>query len=279
MDLEQMRKELEALRNGGSRRDQKSSSEGDVRYWRPTPGEHQIRFINLQDTNPNVTHGPIKEWHWHYRVGADGSDRGKTFLCNKRSFNEECPICELASSMWQAQEEFEKEGTPRPDLRQAAINMFAKNRYYANVLVRGEEEKGVQVYSFGKRVAQAAYEVFLDQDYNGKFLDVNDGFDFKIKYELEDPTDKRSAKTIIRPSAKPSPLADTAEEIEDIMSTAYDLDEIYTPSELTDIIAALDKYQSDDFEDLGVEKYQESAETAPADINPALAAAMAKLQG
>ena len=248
MDLEQMRKELEALRSGGNT---KSSSKTDgIKYFRMQPGNnYRVRFVEASDGPP------IKQWHWHYGVNNNN------FVCNKRNFGEDCPVCDLASSIWQEYVATQEAGSPDESLKAAAKKLFARDRFYANVLVRGEESEGVQVFSFGKQAAEMIYECFLNPDYEGKFLDAREGYDFTIKYTRDDPNDVRTSKTLIMPTVKASPIADSNSSIEDIVASAHNLDNLYSATDRDDMLAALDSVGTPDIDSVGTAKYGSNSST------------------
>jgi len=76
-------------------------------------------------------------------------------------------------------------------------------RCYAAVVVRGEEEKGVQIWSFGKTVYQTLLNYMLDEDY-GDITDAKDGFDIKVS--VSKPPGRQYAMTEVRPRPRSTPL-------------------------------------------------------------------------
>ena len=81
INLDKMKAKLETSRNGG--RSQNNTK------WRPSEGDQTIRLLPTEDGDP------FKEFHFHYNVGKNPG-----ILCPKRNYNEDCPICELATSLW-----------------------------------------------------------------------------------------------------------------------------------------------------------------------------------
>ena len=88
IDLSKMRAKLDALQNKDS---------GDNKFWRPSDGEQAIRIVPTEDGDP------FREYFFHYNVGQN---RG--FMCPKRNFGDDCPVCEFASQLW-------KDGTANDD--------------------------------------------------------------------------------------------------------------------------------------------------------------------
>ena len=80
INLDKMREKLAALRGEGKG--------GDSVFWRPEDGEQDIRIV------PTADGDPFKEMWFHYNVEKGG------FLCPKRNFGDDCPVCDFASQLW-----------------------------------------------------------------------------------------------------------------------------------------------------------------------------------
>ena len=113
IDLEKMRAKLATLKGQGGDRDN---------FWRPEDGESNIRIVSTPDGDP------FKERFFHYNVGE-----ARSFLCPKRNFGDNCPVCDFANKLW-------NEGTE--ESKKQAKDLFAKQRFFSPVLVRGEEAEG-----------------------------------------------------------------------------------------------------------------------------------------
>ena len=95
-------------------------------------------------------------------------------------------------------------------------------RVYAAVVVRGEEEKGVQVWSFGKTVYQTLLNYMLDEDY-GDITDPTEGFDIKVN--CNKPPGRQYAMTEVRPRPRSTKLSKDSKQAKEW------LDNIPNPSE------------------------------------------------
>ena len=107
-----------------------------------------------------------------------------------------------------------------------------KESYYAPVLVRGQEHKGVQVWEIGNVPLSQVYSVLAHPDYADENLfDPKNGYDFTI-------TCTDSGKTVsfrgedfvvknydVQPRRKSTPLADSKKEIDAILATIPNLSE------------------------------------------------------
>jgi hypothetical protein len=98
-------------------------------------------------------------------------------------------------------------------------------RAYAPVVVRGEEDKGVQLWSFGKMVYQDILNIMLDPDY-GDITDPLEGRDIKVS--LSKAPGQQWSKTSVMPRGKATKLSSETSKIESWTSTIPDLDEIYS---------------------------------------------------
>ena len=54
-----------------------------------------------------------------------------------------------------------------------------KARYFAPVIVRGEEDKGVRLWQFGKETYEAFLQLAIDEEV-GDYTDINEGRDIKL---------------------------------------------------------------------------------------------------
>ena len=98
-------------------------------------------------------------------------------------------------------------------------------RSYAPVIVRGEEDKGVRLWSFGKTVYQSLLNIMLDEDY-GDITDPEDGRDVKVI--CTKAPGRMWATTEVRPRGKSSPLSSNSETAKKWITNLPDLDEMYT---------------------------------------------------
>ena len=104
--------------------------------WRPTEGEeHTVRLISFPDNDGQ----PFKELWFYYNIP---NQRG---LLAPYQFGDKDPIQELITKL---REDGSKESY------ELAKKLYPSMRCYAAVIVRGEEDKGVQIWSFGKTVYQ-----------------------------------------------------------------------------------------------------------------------------
>ena len=144
-----------------------ANGNGNSVLFRPDDGDTDIRIIPTPDGDP------LKEMFFHYNVGEH---RGG-ILCPKRNFGENCPVCELITKL-------RDEGTK--EAYELCKKLYPKARYYAPVIVRGEEDKGTRVWSFGKTAYKLLLGYFFDPEY-GDFTDIQEGTDITLTYTGHPP--------------------------------------------------------------------------------------------
>ena len=209
VDFDAIRKKLERL--SGNNKNRSSS-------WRPTEGEeHTVRLISFPDNEGQ----PFKELWFYYNIGKE---RG---LLTPHQFGNPDPIQELINKL---REEGSKESY------ELAKKLYPKMRTYAPVIVRGEEDKGVQIWGFGKMVYQALLGLMLDEDY-GDITDPLEGRDIKVVCSKQ--PGKKWAMTEVRPRGKQSNLSENSSNAKEWLSNIPNIDDLFeckTYDELSKII-------------------------------------------
>ena len=220
IDFDAIRKKLDRL-NGNNKN--RSTT------WRPTEGEeHTVRLLSFQDNDGQ----PFKELWFYYNIGKE---RG---LLSPNQFGDPDPIQELITSL---REEGSKESY------ELAKKLYPKMRTYAPVIVRGEEDKGVQIWGFGKMVYQALLGLMLDEDY-GDITDPTEGRDIKVVCSKQ--PGKKWAMTEVRPRGKQSKLSSDVTHAKEWLDNIPDVSDLYqckSYDELTKIVNDwLNEGESDD---------------------------------
>ncbi len=175
-------------------------------FWRPEEGEHTVRIVPFTDNDGQ----PFKERWFYYNVGEN---RG---ILAPKQFGKPDPIQELINKL-------RDEGSP--ESAELCKRLYPKMRAYAPVVVRGEEDKGTQLWSFGKMVYQDILNIMLDPDY-GDITDPLEGRDIKVS--LSKAPGQQWSKTSVMPRGKATKLSSDDDKIKTWTSTIPDLDEIYS---------------------------------------------------
>ncbi len=197
IDFEAIRKKLDRL--SGETRNRTSK-------WKPTEGEeHIVRLLSFPDNDGQ----PFRELWFYYGIG---NNRG---LLAPYQFNNPDPIQELITNL---KDEGSKESY------ELCKKLYPKMRTYAPVIVRGEEDKGVQIWGFGKTVYQTLLGLMLDEDY-GDITDPTTGRDIKVTC-VKQPG-RKWAMTEVRPRGKQTKLSSDSSHAKQWLDSIPNLDDIY----------------------------------------------------
>lgn len=198
IDFEAIRKKLNQLSGNNTK---KASS------WRPTEGEDAtVRLLSFPDNDGQ----PFQERWFYYNIGNNPG------LLAPYQFGKPDPIQELITKL---RDDGSKESY------ELAKKLYPKMRCYAPVIVRGEEEKGVRVWAFGKMVYQSLLNIMLDEDY-GDITDVSEGRDVKVI--CTKTPGRQWATTEVRPRGKQSKLSNSNDQITEWTNNIPNLDDMYT---------------------------------------------------
>ena len=216
LNIELMKQKMASLTGKGEKKNS---------FWRPQEGENNIRIV------PTADGDPFKERFFHYGVGE------QSFLCPKRNFGDDCPVCNLANELW-------NDGTE--DSKAMAKQMFAKQRFFSPVLVRGEESEGIKVWGYGKLAYQKLLGIVLDPDY-GDITDPEDGNDLKLMYGKQPGASYPT--TDIRPRPRKSVLCDDAvggdERCAELLETVPNFETIFERKTTDEVAGILESHLND----------------------------------
>lgn len=210
IDMEKMRQKLSTLQSRGDRKSH---------FWRPQDGEQTIRIVPTSDGDP------FKEYWFHYNLGKNPG-----FLSPKKNFGEDCPLDTFVRELF-------NEGTE--DSIRMAKNLMARQRFFAPVIVRGEEEQGVRIWGFGKTAYQELLNLVLNPDY-GDITDVNEGTDIVLTYGK--PAGAQFPQTNLTPRRRSSPLAEEDEAAQQILDSVPDFDSVFEKKSPEQVKHMLDEF-------------------------------------
>ena len=191
MDLKSIKNKLGALQSQGKSKEKIDYSKS---LWKPKQeGKYQIRIVpsKLDKTNP------FKEVFIHYGMS-------KFPMYALTNWGEKDPIVEFAK---QLQKTNDKENW------KLSKKLEPKMRIFAPVIVRGEEDKGVRLWEFGKEIYMQLLGIADDEDY-GDYTDINEGRDFTVEAVMGDIGGRQGLKSSIRIKPKTSPLSASKNDIE-----------------------------------------------------------------
>ena len=225
MDLNAIKSRLSSLQNkkgGGTKEDRTKTS------WVPTVGKSVIRIVPSKLNKAN----PFREVMFHYGIG------NKTML-SLSNFGEKDPSVKFAS---QLRKTSDKENWS------LAKKIEPKMRIFVPVIVRGEEDKGVRLWQFGREMYLELLGIAEDEDI-GDYTDVMDGRDLTIDTVGPEVTGTKFNKSSVRIKPKTSPLFEDNEQIKLWLA------------EQPDAISLYKKYEFDEMKNILMEWLEPSEET------------------
>ena len=219
MNLDEIRKRMDRLQNKSNG---KSGGEFRKNFWKPPSGEKSIVRIVPYKHNKDV---PFTELYFYFGIG-------KPRMMSLSNFDESDPILEFASQLRKSNE---------PDNVELAKKLYPKMRIFAPVLVRGEEDKGVRFWEFGKMVYTELLGVMMDEDY-GDITDIAAGRDITVEVIPAAETGKMFDTTTVRVKPVQSPLSTDGNAAEGYLDNQKDIKELFTKFSFDEMKDALQKY-------------------------------------
>jgi hypothetical protein len=220
MNLDEIRKRMDRLQNKSTGTQSKSSYKAN--FWKPKAGEKSVIRIVPYKHNKEV---PFTELYFYF--GID-----KPRMISLSNFDESDPILEFATQL-------RKSGDA--DNITLAKKLYPKMRIFAPVIVRGEEDKGVRFWEFGKMVYQELLGVMMDEDY-GDITNISAGRDITVEVIPAKETGKMYDTTTVRVKPVQTPLADSAETVESLLENQNNIVELFTKYSFDEMKDSLQKY-------------------------------------
>jgi len=238
MDIKAIKQKLNALQSSGQKKEKVDYSKY---YWKPKQeGKYQIRIVPSKLDKSN----PFKEVFVHY-----GFSKFPVYALT--NWGEKDPIVEFAKQLRQTND---KENW------KLAKKLDPKMRVFAPVIVRGEEEKGVRLWEFGKEIYMQLLGIAEDEDY-GDFTDINEGRDFTVEAVMGDIGGRQGLKSSIRVKPKTTPLGADQETIKAWLEEQPDILEIQRKMEFDALKEILQNWLNPEDEEDTVDDEEETMGT------------------
>jgi hypothetical protein len=236
MDISAIKQRLNSLQSN-SNTGKKEKIDYTKVLWKPKEeGKYQIRFVPSKLNSKN----PFQEIFVHY-----GFAKFPIFALN--NWGEKDPIIEFAS---QLRKTSDKENWS------LAKKLDPKMRIYAPVIVRGEEEKGVRLWEFGKEIYMQLLGIADDEDY-GDYTNIHEGRDFTVEAIKGDIGGRIGLKCSIRIKPKTTPLTSDASLVQTFLNEQPNILEIQRKMSFEDVKTILQNWLSPETEDGEVEEAEE----------------------
>lgn len=224
MDLSLIKQKLAASQNKGQKKTYEKIDYSKI-FWKPKVGKHQVRIL---PSKFNASF-PFREIQLHY-----GFSKGPILALT--NWGEKDPIVEFAKQL--------RKSSDKEDWN-LAKKIEPKTRYFAAVIVRGEEEKGARLWEFGKLTYDQLLGIAADEDY-GDYTDVAHGRDFTVEGVDDIVAGKKAVKCSIRPKVKSSPVSTEKEIVEKLLEEQPDILSINRHYSFEDLQEILNKWLNPD---------------------------------
>jgi len=185
MDLNAIKQRLDNLQSKAA---PQQKTDYTTIFWRPSIGKQQVRIVPSAFDSSS----PFTELKFYYGIT-------NKVMISPLNFGEKDPIAEFATKLRAG--EYDKENYI------LAKKLDAKNRVFVPVIVRGEEDKGVRLWQFGKLIYEELLSMAMDDEI-GDYTDIVNGRDFTLETVGPESTGTNYNKTSVRPRMKTSSLSD-----------------------------------------------------------------------
>ena len=221
MDLSLLKQKLDGLQqkptSGGQKTDYTKI------FWRPTVGKQQVRIVPSAYDSKN----PFKELKFYYGIT-------NKVMISPLNFGEKDPIHLFAQKL---REEYNKENYV------LAKKLDAKTRIFAPVVVRGEEDKGVRLWQFGKTVYEELLALAVDEEI-GDYTDIAGGRDLTVETVGPESTGTPYNKSSVRVRLKTSPLSEDSNTVQTWLKEQPNPEELFKRYTFEEMKSALEKWLS-----------------------------------
>ena len=243
MDISAIKQRLNTLQSSQNTGKKEKIDYSKV-YWKPKEeGKYQIRIVPSK-LNPQ---NPFQEVLVHYGFS-------KFPIYALTNWGEKDPIVEFASQLRKTNDR---------ENWVLAKKLDPKMRIFAPIVVRGEEEKGVRLWEFGKEIYMQLLGIAEDEDY-GDYTDINDGRDFTVDVVKGDIGGRQGLKSSIRIKPKTTSLGTDASQVEKYLAEQPVLLELQRKMEFEAIKEVLQNWLAP--EDAETETEEEEAEEVIAPV-------------
>ena len=221
MDLSVLKQKLDTLQSKPQGGNQKTDY--TKIFWRPSIGKQQIRIVPSAYDKKN----PFKELKFYYGIT-------NKVMISPLNFGEKDPIALFAAKL---REEYTKENYV------LAKKLDAKNRVFVPVVVRGEEDKGVRLWQFGKTVYEELLALAVDEEI-GDYTDISNGRDITVETVGPESTGTPYNKSSVRVRLKTTSLSEDSSKASEWLENQPNPEELFKRFTFDEMKSALEKWLS-----------------------------------
>lgn len=186
MNLDLIKKKLEQINEQSQEKTDNSALK-----WVPANGKSQIRIVPSVENPDN----PFTELMFYNKIG-------RFPILALTNFNEQDPVEEFIETL---------RATDDKDNWSLSGKISARPRYFVPVIVRGEEDKGVRIWSISTTIYKALLSLAADDEI-GDFTDIKEGTDMIVE-KTPPATPGAYADITIRAKRSSSPLSEDKAEL------------------------------------------------------------------
>lgn len=218
-------------------------------FWKPKLGKQVVRILPRK-SNKDF---PFSEVTFHqYNIF-------KKNVYSLENFGEKDPVVQLVRELYDENTDSSKE---------LARKLKPRTKYFAQVLVRGEEGLGARLWEFNKTTYEKLLSIMADDDF-GDIADVTNGTDLTVEgYNDVIKIGKRDVNYVavnITPKRSISHISEDAELVKKVLETQREITEVYKRYSYDEIKKMLHDYinPQEQTTEAVEEAKQEEAEEVP----------------
>lgn len=192
----------------------------NVQLWKPVAGEYRVRAVPWKMMTDGM---PLVERRFYYLGDTP------RFLAPSQ-FGKKDPVNELSRKLY---------SSGKAEDRELAKKLHPKLTAYMAIIVRGQEDKGVQVWSCNPFLYQTLLGFFTDEE-TAEWMDPEEGLDLKITITPSKKVlnGRTLMDTVVKTAQKSSKLSQDPEQAKRWCDSVPDISDLY-PQKTTEEIEAL----------------------------------------
>ena len=219
-------------------------------FWKPKLGKQVVRILPRK-SNKDF---PFAEVTFHqYNIF-------KKNVYSLENFGEKDPVVQLVRELYDENTESSKE---------LARKLKPRTKYFAQVLVRGEEGMGARLWEFNKTTYEKLLSIMADDDF-GDIDDVTNGTDLTVEgYNDVIKIGKRDVNYVavnVTPKRNISPISEDPATVQKVLENQKEITEVYKKYSYDEIKKMLHDYinpQEQSSEEAVVEVKKEDSQEEP----------------
>ncbi len=180
------------------------SEQGGANFMKIKAGRNILRIL----PPPPGQRSPFRVTYQHY-LNMPG--KTQSVICARLEAKQPCRVCQKVDELRASQSKADQD---------AASDLFARRRVFANVIDRNDEEHGPKIYAFGKTVHEQLLALRTDTRGGGNYAHPIEGFDIIIERK---GTGKNDTEYTVRGDRNLSPLGPADDVMQEWIDTQHNL--------------------------------------------------------